>query len=329
MRHSTLTLAAAGLVGAFVGISGTLLVATPEAPAAGMRQEMALKPPPVGKRSSSPPSSKGDGDGKGDGKGKDDGGGGGAATAGAAGATTGNRKDAAAAELESWRATAQGAQKQLGQARRRIAALEKELERAAPEGEQRARHEFDLTREDWRQLAANGNMKYRLPCSGGAASAPSDDVLDELGLAPEDREVLRQAFEHSLERQRNAILPLCATALGGRMDMATALSVDSCRHIILSTAASRSENESTAARSVATYMAGDGPPPNDSGSLSEKVFLASAEESKHFEDELADAFGPDEAHRLVFSNRLCFSQSSHRYASRDTSKPEAAGAPTP
>lgn len=319
MRGLILTVAAAALVGALAGISGTLLVAPLEAPAAGVRKELALQPSPSGERrvqrESTRSSAKVDGEA--------------AAETGVAGAISGSGQEAAAAELASWRATAQAAQKQLGQARRQIAVLEKELERAAPNGEQRARHEFDLTRDDWRQLAADGKMKYRLPCTGGAASAPSDDVLDELGLAPDDREVLRQAFEHSLERQRSALLPLCATALGERMDLATVLSVDSCRHIILSSAASRSESDAVAAQRVATYMAGDGPLPNDSGSLSEKAFLVLAQESKHFEDDLAEAFGPDEAHRLVFSNRLCFSHSSHRFTSRDMRKPDVASASAP
>jgi hypothetical protein len=314
MRHSLIALAAAGLFGTILGGSGVLLVTPREAPAAGMRKEMALRPSAVENRTEhrdlAPPASKVDIEAA-------------AATTGVAGARGTSQRDVAA-ELDSLRATAQAAQKQLGQARRQIAALEKELERAAPNGEKRARHEFDLTPEDWRQLAADGKIKYRLPCSGGAASAPSDDVLDELGLAPEDSEVLRQAFEHSLERQRTALLPLCSTALGERMDLATSLSVDSCRHIILSTASSRSESDALAAKRVAAYMAGDGPPPNDSGSLSEKAFLVLAEESKHFEAELAEAFGPDEAHRLVFSNRLCFSHSTHRFTSR--ARPTTPGA---
>lgn len=87
---------------------------------------------------------------------------------------------------------------------------------------------------------------------------------------------LRQAFEHSL----NTLLPLCATALGDRMDLAKQLSLDSCRHIIFSTAGTRSESESQGAKNVAAHMAGDGPPPDESSSLSERTFLVLAEESK-------------------------------------------------
>lgn len=186
-----------------------LLGTSGKSPAAVMREEMASRPARRGEGSELPPSitpASQVGDET-------------AAAAGAASVTGGSREQAAA-ELSALRATARAAQEQLGQARRRIAALEKDLAQTGSKGEGRSRHEFDLTADDWRKLAADGKIKYRLPCTGGAASAPSDEVLDELGLAPDDRDVLRQAFEHSLERQRDALLPLCATALGDRMHRA-------------------------------------------------------------------------------------------------------------
>jgi hypothetical protein len=42
--------------------------------------------------------------------------------------------------------------------------------------------------------------------------------------------------------------------------------------------------------------------------------LLLAEEPKLFEQELAEAFGPEEAHRLVYSDRLCFNSAMHRFA---------------
>lgn len=113
-----------------------------------------------------------------------------------------------AAELRQMRAREQAAQEQLSLARKRIAQLEKELESDRP------RHEFDLTPEDWKHLADNGIIKYRLPCANSNA-VPTDRVLDELGLAPEDREVFRGAFENSGKRLREKLVPLCAAALGG------------------------------------------------------------------------------------------------------------------
>jgi hypothetical protein len=134
MRGPILPLAAAGLLGAFVGMSGTLLLAPRNAPAASARKEMPLKPSPARParreehRESTTPSAGLEGEA--------------AAAAGSGGATSASEQEAVVAELNALRATAQAAQKQLGQARRRIAALEKDLERAAPGGEPRARHEF-------------------------------------------------------------------------------------------------------------------------------------------------------------------------------------------
>jgi hypothetical protein len=59
-------------------------------------------------------------------------------------------------------------------------------------------------------------------------------------------------------------------------------------------------------------MAGEGPRPDTSSAITDRTFLALAEESKRFEDELAEALGPEEAHRLVFSNRLCFTSATHQ-----------------
>ena len=36
-----------------------------------------------------------------------------------------------------------------------------------------------------------------------------------------------------------------------------------------------------------------------------KLFLATTGESKSFEAELAQSFGPEEAHRIVYSDELC------------------------
>ena len=212
---------------------------------------------------------------------------------------------AARIELGGLRAREREAQEALSTARRRIAELEKKL------GSDRPRHAFDFTKEDWKQMAASGDvMKYRIPCGGGRP--PGDDVLDELGLAPDDRAVFQRAYDNSAKRMRDALLPLCAEALGNRMDLAGAMSIDSCRHIIISTTRTRDEDPSQSAQRVAAFMAGEGPRPVPSGGLTERAFLALAEESGLFEEELAQAFGPEEAHRLVFSDRLCFSSGTHQ-----------------
>jgi hypothetical protein len=216
-------------------------------------------------------------------------------------------KAARAAELNQLRDREQAAKEQLSVARKRIAQLERELEQERPLQEERSRPDFDLTPEDWREMAAKGVMKYRLPCS------TADSVLDELGLAPEDGEVVRQAVEHSATRLRSALLPLCAAALGDQMALVEAMSTDVCRNIILSTTSARSESQQLSAQRVASAMAGDAPRPGDKDSITERTFLVLAEESTRFQEELAEAFGPEEAYRLVFSDKLCFSTSTFNF----------------
>lgn len=124
---------------------------------------------------------------------------------------------------------------------------------------------------------------------------------------------MRQAFEHSATRLRNAVLPLCAAALGDRLEAAQEMSPEACRQVVLGTANERAERPSLSAKSVASFRAGDAPRPGDNAAISERLFLVLAEEAKHIEDELAESFGPEEAHRLIFSDRLCFRTATHSF----------------
>jgi hypothetical protein len=312
VRISPLPLALSGLSGAVVGFSiSALFFAQRGASAPASRAPMALRP-----------SSEADGQERFAGQGADSRPGPSGSPAGKAGATSdtseGVEEGARAREMRELRARERTARDQLSAARQRLAQLEKELEEERPARPKRTRREFDFTPDDWREMAAQGVMKYRLPCEG---KPPGDDVLDELGLAPDDRAVMRQAFENSATRVRSALLPLCAAALGDRTEVAQEMSTASCRELITSTASDRSESRPESMRRVATFMAGDGPRPDENGTITERMFLVLAEESKHFEDELAEAFGPEDAHRLVFSDRLCFYTATHHYSSPPGNSP--------
>ncbi len=266
---------------------------------------MALRPTSEGS-SGRPPASEEAGSGRNASGGRGGSGGDGAAEEG----------DARAAELSQLRARERAVQEQLSMERKRIAQLESELQEDPPPRQERTRHEFDFDRDDWRRMAADGVMKYRVPCD-----PPDDVVLDELALAPDDRDVVRHAFAHSATRLRSKLLPLCAAALDDRTDVAQNLSTDSCRQLLMSTASDRSESNLLSAHNVAAFMAGDAPRPGQDSPLTERLFLALAEESKNFEHELAEAFGPEEAHRLAFSERLCFRTSTHHYVNRPNAFP--------
>lgn len=215
------------------------------------------------------------------------------------------RNPALAAELERVRLQERQAQKQIGDARKRIDALEHEL------GVAQARNNFDLTPEDWRKLGQQGVLKYRVPCNNPQTSL-TDAALDAMALAPEDRPALERAFENSASRLQQQLTPVCAAALGGRVSLARAIGVDGCRHIIVNTAPLRGDDTLSSTRKVAAIMAGDATVTEDMG-MTDIAFLAFAEESSRFERELAEAFGPDEAHRIVNSPDMCFSISTHRF----------------
>jgi hypothetical protein len=196
--------------------------------------------------------------------------------------------------------------------------LEKEIAEERSSGPARTRHEYDLTPEDWKEMAAKGLMKYRVPCTA-EDRGPPDANLALLGLAPEDYSIVRDAFSSSVARQREALLPLCAAALGDQIEVAKVLTPDACLAIIFGTAVQRGEARGQSARNVAAFMAGDAPRPENPSALVERAFLALVEESQRFEDELAESFGPDEAHDITFSDVLCFSRSSHSYRSAPAS----------
>lgn len=303
MRASLIPLVLAGVSGAILGFSVAKVVPDRSIPGAALSAPLALRPasnvkegpPGAGAPSTEGVSPVGNGRG---------------AQATAADDSARAETDARTAELRELRARERAAQAQLAAAHQKIAQLEEERNGLAPARPKRARPEFDLTPEDWRQMAAQGVMKYRLPCD---SPPPSDEVLDQLGLAPDDREVMRQAFEHSATRVRNAVLPLCAAALGERLEAAQEMSTEACRRVVLSTAGERADSPSLSAKSVASFMAGDAPRPGENATISERLFLVLAEEAKHIEDEIAESFGPEEAHRVIFSDRLCFRTATHSF----------------
>lgn len=218
------------------------------------------------------------------------------------------------AALEEARSHEREVQKELGQSRKRIAELEREL------GVERKRDQFDLTPDDWRDLAAKGVVKYRVPCANVPQSYLSDAGIERLGLAPDDREVLAKAYQNSAARLRKQLLPLCAKALDNRIDLAEAVGVDSCTRILISTAKLRGENQGASARKVAAVMAGDMAVGEDF-TMTDIALLALTQEGAHFEAELAESFGPEEAHRIAFAPELCATSSSFTFGPTG-SKPE-------
>lgn len=172
------------------------------------------------------------------------------------------------------------------------------------------KHSFDLGADDWKELAKDGTIKYQEPCIDlkGGGWTPSPEKLDKLGLAPSDGPTIKASYQRSSERLWATIKPLCTQALGGSAELADRMGPDMCASFILSAESDRDpEGTKTARREVGEIRAGTRPMPATNAPLNPvtKLFLAMTGSSKSLEDDLAQAFGPDEAHRLVYSDNLC------------------------
>ena len=197
-------------------------------------------------------------------------------------------------------------ERNLATAKQQLASIESDGSVAVP------KNEFDLDQNDWAELAKNGTIKYRVPCVRKEGWKPSPEALDKLGLAPDDAETIAEAYASSNARVWGEIKPLCTEILSGSSELADLLGPDTCTHVVLTQERNRSgSSASEAMRQVGEMRAGlrPMPAPGEAVNPVAKVFLALTGELSKFQSELAESFGPEEAHRLAFSEDLCVSRS--------------------
>lgn len=165
------------------------------------------------------------------------------------------------------------------------------------------------TTDEWKELAKNGEVRFRHPCSQPEGWNVSKAGLDRLGLAPDDGATIRGAFERSAKQVWSQVGPMCATALNVPIDVAQRIGTDACKGIILNKA--RQDDPESAAElqtQVAEIRAGiRAMPPADRQPPLMKMFLLLTGEGSSFEADLARSFGPEEAHRIALSDELCAS----------------------
>ncbi|MFO0743195.1 MAG: hypothetical protein U0270_45400 [Labilithrix sp.] len=179
------------------------------------------------------------------------------------------------------------------------------------------KNDFDLDESDWKDLAKDGTIKYRVPCIDGKGKGwtPSPEKLDKLGLAPQDGAVLNGAYKRSSERLWGIIKPLCAAEVGSA-EVASRIGPDTCIHLVLDTEMEKDQEAADKARKLVGQMrAGEVAIPAPSSPEYEKLhpvtklFLALTGSSKAFEDDLAQSVGPEEAHRLTYTPGMCAGES--------------------
>ncbi len=164
-------------------------------------------------------------------------------------------------------------------------------------------NKFDLTQDDWKELAKQGKLPMRVPCW-----QPKDDHrystgdLDKLGLAPQDGPIVQAAMKRSEARTWGVIKPLCAKALpGANVDQ---LGEDGCTKILEAFADQNGTRGDEVVRQTAEIEAGlrPVPGPNDDVPPLERALLALASESKALESELTQQLGPDAAKEIVYGD---------------------------
>lgn len=168
--------------------------------------------------------------------------------------------------------------------------------------------EFDLSQDDWKEMAKQGQVRARIPCKGPSGWAYTDGNLKKLGLPPQDGPVIGKAMEASVKRVWSVLRPLCADAIGGA-DLADRLGPSTCQTLVLDMTRQKDQDAADEAmRQVAEIRAGERPMPgpNDAAHPLLRLLLALTGETKAVEAELAQSLGPDDAHRVVYAETGCW-----------------------
>lgn len=188
----------------------------------------------------------------------------------------------------------------------------------------KVKEDFDVTADDWKELAKTGSIKYQNPCIDTKEPwKPSKDRLNKLGLAPDDGPTLTSAYQRSSDHLWSIIKPLCAAAVGSA-DVATRIGPDTCIRVVMDTEKERDPAGFAASRRlVGRIRSGEEPMPAPNAKLSPtaELMLAMTGASKALEDDLGQSFGPEEAHRLVFSDQLCMGRHSMSYDDEAATQP--------
>jgi len=165
------------------------------------------------------------------------------------------------------------------------------------------RNEFDLTQDDWKQLASTGTIRYVLPC---ASFNPSPEVMDRLKLAPRDVPAIQSAFTAARDEAWSQIRPLCTNAVGSAT-AAERLGLDSCPQVILDAEKTTNPAGADAAmRAVGAVRAGlSEPSAIPAGDPVGASFLVLTGVAKEAEARLGAVFSAEDARYVVYGNNEC------------------------
>jgi hypothetical protein len=162
------------------------------------------------------------------------------------------------------------------------------------------RNEFDLTPDDWKDLAKTGTIKSRYPCSFEGDWHLSPEQANALGLSPDDAAAVERAYLDEEDRIAGVIQPGCAKVLGNA-ELARRLGPKVCTAVLTDSV----KDPHPAMQLVADIEAGNlpRPAPEHLDPLA-SLLLAEADSMHVLQADLAKTFGPEEAHRLAFADEL-------------------------
>ena len=124
-------------------------------------------------------------------------------------------------------------EKQLREAQAKVAAA------ASASGDPKAatppKNRWEITKDDWAELAKEGSVKYQVPCTRPDAWTPPADLLNQLGLPPDDASALKNAYAQSRNRIWSVLKPICTEAIGSA-DLAEKLGQNTCIHVVFNLA---------------------------------------------------------------------------------------------
>jgi hypothetical protein len=205
-------------------------------------------------------------------------------------------------------------------------AIEKQLAevRRAPasdaSGQGAHKSEYDLSPEDWKQLAAEGVVKVQIPCDNSDTYDVSPTALAGVGLPPSDAQPIHDALRDSSWRLWRVVRALCAQGLQGSLQRADEMGPEACRGLIQHLGHLNGGDLADQVRVAADIEAGLVPMPDGLGTLGiyTQLLLAESAESQSIVQQLTNSIGPDDARAFVYGGAGCWERTTRTVGPRST-----------
>jgi hypothetical protein len=204
---------------------------------------------------------------------------------------------------------------------KQLAQAEQALASTAGDGQvARIKSEYDLSKDDWKKLAAEGTVKVQTPCDAESTYDVRPSALAGVGLPASDAKPIHDALHDSAWRLWSIVRALCAQGLHGNLQLADELGPEACRGLIEHMGHKNGGDLAEQVRIVAEINAGLIPMPKDLGTLGvySQMLLAQSAESQLIVQQLTKSIGPDDARAFVFGGAGCWERSTKSVGPRPT-----------